>query len=203
MRRASLAVALALAVSPCRAEVLDSIVARVDQSALTWSEVLQETELQRLAGEADRGADAKSVVDALVRRRLLVEEARRMRLEVSASETAAAVQALAASAGGEKVLWQRLGQLGLTEAAVFRRAEEILLMRRYVSLREEMAYVPESEVRSYYRQQADALVGRPLDELHDEIRALLAQRKHRQELDQWLERQMAEGRVRWEELPAR
>jgi hypothetical protein len=41
-------------------QVLDAIVARVDDGVITWSQVLQELELRRLEGESHSCADACS-----------------------------------------------------------------------------------------------------------------------------------------------
>lgn len=207
MRRAA-AAALLLLSAASGAAFLDAVVARVDQSVVTWSQVVQEASLRRLTGDPDQVSDARGVAQALVRRRLLVAEARKMRLEVAPGEVEAGVEALVASAGGAQAFWPRARRLGLSEADLDRRAGDLALMRRYLDLRRDMTYVPEAEVRSFYSSQAEVLGERPLAEVRDEVRAFLARKKQQQQLDEWIARQVAEGRVRlvepsggWPALP--
>jgi hypothetical protein len=193
--------------------LLDALVARVDQSVITWSQVVEELAIRRLAGESDQPLGPRAATDVLVRRRLLVADARKMRLVAPPSEVEAEVKAevkaLAGPAGNASAFEAALRKLGLSKEDLNRRATEIVLMRRYLALRRDMTYVPESEVRSFYAGQVDVLGGRPLAEVRDEVRSVLAQRKYQQQLDEWIVRQVAEGRVRvmepaggWPAVPA-
>ncbi|MBI5014633.1 MAG: hypothetical protein HZB55_03975 [Deltaproteobacteria bacterium] len=190
-------------------QVLDAVVARVDRSVITWSEVVQEVALRRLAGESNGAPEPRAVTEALVRRALLVAEARKMRLAAPPAEIQAAVKAVVDGAGGAAAFASWARQLGVRDDDVVRRAGEVVLMRRFLALRLEMTYVPEAEVRSFYSQQADVLGGRSLADVRDEVRSFLARKKYQQQLEEWIARQVAQGRVQvmeppggWPPLPA-
>ncbi|NTU60308.1 MAG: hypothetical protein HGA98_04540, partial [Deltaproteobacteria bacterium] len=144
----------------------------------------------------------QSVAETLIRRRLLVAEAQKMRIEVSPADVAADVRTLAAAGGEPSVFWERLKQLGLGEAELGRRCRDLLLTTRYLSLRQEMTYVPEAEVRAYYGEHGGDFKGTPLFQVREEVRALLSKKKYEQELDQWFSRQIDDGRVRVFGLPS-
>lgn len=197
--RLALAAALLLAAASAPAQLLDGVVARVDRSVITWSQVVQEAVFRRL-GAADV-ADSRAVAESLVRRSLLVAEARKMKIEADPAQVAAEERAVVEAGGGAGPFWDRARRFGVTEADLERRSAEVVLVRRYEDLRRDMTYVPEAEVRSFYSGQADVLGARPLAEVRDEVRAFLAQRKHQQQLDEWITRQVAEGRARLIEPP--
>lgn len=200
MRWATVAVCVLWAAAG-HGQLLDTVVARVDQSVITWSQVTQEIAIRRLAGESDRPLEPRAVADALVRRRLLVAEARKMRLTASPAEVQTEVKAVIDAAGGPEAFAARARRVGLTQEDLSRRAAELVLEQRYLDLRRDMTYVPESEVMSFYSGQVEALGGRPLAEARDELRAFLARKKYQQDLDEWIARQVAQGRVRILEPP--
>ena len=183
------------------AQVLDALVARIDDGVITWSLVVQERELRRVGGAPEVELGDAAVLDALVRRRLLVAEAKKLRLEVGVDEAREDVEYLVRAAGGER-FWARVAKLGLDRRQLEERAARQILVRRYLDLRREMTFVPESEVRAVFRDQGAAARQRVLAEVRDEIRAQLAETKYREELARWIKRQVAEGRVELMPLPA-
>lgn len=187
--------ALALGLSgTARGAILDSLVARIDQEVITWSQVLQEVEIRRLTGESESLTGPPLVRRALVKRRLLIVEAEKLRIEVSDAEVGEAMTSLSA-ASEKQEFWERVAAIGIGRRELEVRARELILERRYLDLRREMTFVPESEIRSFYAEHQEALGGRPLAEVRDEVRAYLAQREYQEELDAWIDRQVQEGRV--------
>lgn len=184
------------------AQVLDALVARVDLEVVTWSRVLQERELQRLGGAPAEQLTPEAVRETLVRRRLFVAEARKLRLEVSADEAQDELTALE-TAVGTAVFRETISRLGLQRSGLEERAAQLVLVRRYRNLRREMTFVPEAEVRAAFLQRADALPpGTSLAEAHDTLRAQLAEQKFQEEAERWFRQQVVEGRVQWLPLPA-
>ncbi len=203
MRRRALCLVLCAAVWHAAAagtQVLDALVARVDTEVVTWSRVVQERELRRMGGAPPAELTPEVVRETLVRRRLLVAEARKLRLEVSVAEAREDVALLVRSAGGE-AFWARAAGLGLDRAQLEERSAQQLLVRRYQELRREMTFVPESEVRAFFLAQAVLPSQSSLAEMRDEIRTHLAEQKYQEELERWIRRQVAEGRVEWLPLP--
>jgi len=175
------------------AQVLDAIVARVDQGVVTWSEVLQERELLRLEGAPTSLLEWGAVTEALIRRRLLVAEAEKLRLEVDDGAVGKEARALTGLDGG--AVLPSLRRVGLDRPALERRAHERALMDQYLGLRREMTFIPEAEIRKAYLGQAGRQEQASLSEAYDQLRAQLAERVFQQELDQWIDRQVKEGRV--------
>jgi len=183
------------------AQILDALMARVDREVVTWSRVLQERELQRLGGAPAEELTPEAVRETLVRRRLFVAEARKLRLEVSAAEARDELAALE-TAIGTAVLRQTMARLGLERSGLEERAAQLALERRYRTLRREMTFVPEADVRAAYVQRADGLPpGTSLADAHDTIRAQLAEQKFQEEAERWFRQQVVAGRVQWLPLP--
>ncbi|GAB4260975.1 MAG: hypothetical protein Kow0092_10180 [Deferrisomatales bacterium] len=185
---------------PSAARLLDGMVARVDGRVVTWSQVLQEIVVRRVLGGAEEGADPRAVRDALVRRCLFAAEADRLRLEVEGARTEEDVRALLDRVE-RQAGWAPLAAVGLDRSGLERRAREILAMERFLDLRREMTFVPESRVRAYYRQHPDRFAGRTLAEARDEVRARLVEQELQEELDEWVDLQVRRGRVAVLELP--
>lgn len=181
------------------AAVLDAIAARVGTAVITWSRVLQERELLRREGSTEDALAPAAVRDALVRRELLLAEARKLRLE-PASEVVAERTALWEERLG-KTGWGELALLGLDRAAIADRLARLALVEAYLALRREMTFVPEAEIRTQYGSRSEDFGGRPLAEVRDAVRSHLAEAVFQRELDQWIERQVRQGRVWVNPLP--
>ncbi|MBE0618735.1 MAG: hypothetical protein IH608_12560 [Proteobacteria bacterium] len=192
---AAMFLALVLSGRGVGAQVLDSIVARVDERVVTWSEVLQEREIRRVEGEPESLRDPETVLAGLLRRYLLRAEAEKLRLPEQPGAPDQDVEALGEDA------WADLARIGLDRADLEERARERRLVDQYLALRREMTFVPESEIRTFYGQQTDVFGQKSLAEVRDEVRAYLADQAFRRELEQWIERQMSEGRVSINPLP--
>ena len=176
-----------------RGGVLDALVARVDGRAVTWSQVLREVEIRRLEGRSEAERLPRVVLDALVRRELLVAEAERLRLKVEPAEVDRALREL------EEACCMRLQRLaervGVTLEDLRRRQHRILMAEKYLRLRREMTFVPMSEVRAFYWRHRDRFGDQGFAEVRGALRSYLAERRYQKELNAWFERQKAQGRV--------
>ncbi len=179
--------------------ILDALVARVDGRTITWSQVLREAEIRRLEGRSEAERLPRVVLDALVRRALLVAEAEKLRLQVGPEELEKALREL------EEACCMRLQRLaervGVTPEDLRRRQHRILLAEKYLRLRREMTFVPTSEVRAFYWRHRHRLGGQGFAEVRGALRAYLAERRYQKELNAWFERQKEQGRVEWLALP--
>ncbi|MHB8764140.1 MAG: hypothetical protein ACYDA8_07380 [Deferrisomatales bacterium] len=178
--------------------LLDALVGRVDDGVVTWSQVLQEGRVRALTEDGEVEPRAEAVRISLVRERLMAAEAAKLRLPVTEAEVARSVAELL---GDSPDLGKRLAAAGLEEGEVADRARRRLLVRRFVELRRDMTFVPEAEVRTVYRRNPEVWGGRELHDVRDELRAYLTERKLREELSRWFDRQVAEGRVQLIDLP--
>ncbi len=182
-----------------RETVLDALVARVDGRAVTWSQVLREAEIRRLEGRSEAERLPRVVLDALVRRELLVAEAERLRLKVEAAEVERALRELEEACC---MRLQRLAeQVGVTQEDLRRRQHRILMAEKYLRLRREMTFVPMSEVRAFYWRHRDRFGNQGFAEVRGALRAYLVERRYQKELNAWFESQKAQGRVELLTLP--
>ncbi len=200
-RLAAAGLLLLAAVAAASAAVLDALVARIDDSVITWSQVLQEAEIRRVSGEAESLTEVRVVRESLVRRYLLLAEANKLRIAAAPGAGAAAVEQMLAASGDAAGFWERLGRVGIQRGDLERRAEQQAQVQSYLDLRRDMTFVPEADLRGFYLAQRDVLGERSLAEIRDDIRAYLAQRKYQRELDDWIDRQVHDGRVHLLDLP--
>lgn len=196
---AALLVGLATAGGAAGGQVLDSITARVGPRVITWSRLLQEAELQRLEGRPETMLGPEAVRESLVRRELLLAEAERLRLTTDAESVARRVASFVEPWGEE--VWERLAGYGVGRSLLEQRARRQLVVEEYLSLRREMTFVPEAEVRAFYGARSEEFGGRPLLEVRDEVRSRLAEDMYQRELDLWIDRQIQGGAARLNPLP--
>lgn len=171
----------------------DTVLGRVDREAVTMADVRAEAAVSLLEGGSVRDPDLTA--RALMQRRLLMAEAVKLRFTASAEETVAVLAEMERVAGGTDVFRQWMVETGLPRRELERRAREIILSRRYLALRRETTYVPETEVRRVYAENASVFGERSFSEVHDVLRRHLASVKFRADLDQWLEKQVLLGRA--------
>jgi hypothetical protein len=171
----------------------DTVLGRVDREAVTMADVRAEAAVALLEGAIVREPDLTA--RALMKRRLLMAEAVKLRFTASAVETAAVLAEMERAAGGPDVFRQWMADAGLSRRELERRAREIVLARRYLALRRETTYVPETEVRRVYMEYASVFGERSFSDVHDLLRKHLAAVKFRSDLDQWLEKQVLLGRA--------
>lgn len=176
----------------------DSTVAVVDGAVITLSDVVTETIILRWAsGGSNKDFSREAVVRDLVRRRALVAQGRKLRFTATPAEVAAEVRYLAESGGSPAVFRETMARFGLRDADIEGRARDTLFERKYLDLKRQSAFVPETQVRSYYAEHLDLFGNRDLSTVRDEIRERLASQKSREQIDAWIERQVAEGRIRY------
>jgi len=181
-------------------ELVDGILAKVDDKVITLSEVRAERAILRWGGEEDALATGE-VVRELVKRALIVSEASKLRLTATEDEVRGELAVLAGAGGPPSLFWKKMADIGFTRVEVEERARAVTLVARYLAFRKETTYVSESDVRKYYSDKADELGEKSLAEARDEVRERLAEEKYSVELKEWVEEQVQRGRVRIMSLP--
>lgn len=189
-----------------RPELVDRIVAIIDQDVITLSEARQSLEL-RLArsgiSEGEGQEDALSQeVERLIELRLVSREVERFSDEVVPE--ALVSQALASLRAGfdtEQAFLDSLVAQGFSEPELRAQLRSQLAMNRYLERRfRGLTYVTDDEVEAYYRDELVAELQRqtvpPLSEVADLIRANLEERKFNQRVDEWVEELKSRARIR-------
>ena len=168
---------------PVRAEIIDRVLAVVDNSIVTQSDVLAALRLG-LEKPAPGGDPVAAVLDHLVERRLtLIEVDRYAPPEPSAAEIDLRVQHVKLSFPSAAAMDAVLRETGLDEPQLRRRLRDDLRIQSYLQQRFGSVVQPsEEQVLDYYRAHPDQFsrngVLRPFDETHDEVRqAVVAERR--------------------------
>jgi hypothetical protein len=199
-RLIAVAVLFLLAPSPARAETVDHIVATVNNEVITASELALAVALNTRFGgaDADRETLAAETLNGLVTRRLLVQEARRLRfVEVSDQELTAETEKLAKRFGSDKAFFDFLKEHDLTPAEVTRMLGERLLVARFVEKKVGLfVRVSRDEARAFFDSHASDYHGRRFQDVQKTIVALLTERKIGQQLDQYISELRAKADIR-------
>jgi hypothetical protein len=171
----------ALGVGPAAGGMVDMLLAEVDGRTVAASDVALSRALGLCGLEPSSEPITRGDVERLVEARLLVAEARRLGLAVTAEAVAHGRKMAAARAGGVAALDAWLAEVGIERAWARRLVEEELLRQELLEIRfRAFAMVNEAEI--------DAVLGpRPHDAVaRERIRERLATRSAEQALAEWI-----------------
>jgi parvulin-like peptidyl-prolyl isomerase len=189
-QRAAAVLLVLLFAGPAAAERLDHIVAAVNGEVITASELAQTVALNERLGRPgrDRAVLETETLDGLIVRRLLVQEARRLKfVEVTNQEAAAAAAALRARFGSEESATAFLRSLDLSDAELGRMVGEQLLVEKFVEKKVGLfVRVSRDEAERYFEDHAAEFRGKRFAEVQKAVTALLTDRKVGQQLDQYV-----------------
>jgi len=203
MRLLSLcAFALALAV---QAEEVERVLALVNGVPVLASDV----ELARLAGlvprlpQEDEAAYQRAVLEALVALELRYQDLAAAHLEQRlAVDWPRAWGKVVEAAGGEEALRGKLAAAGLSLASLQRLVRRAALVEAYVAKRLGSGLrVTQEEVASYYRSEllpawpASQGPPPPLEDVRQQVEAILRERKLSQEVERWTRELAQRGEV--------
>ncbi len=194
-RRSLFALALAICVFSfpweARAELVDHIVAAVNNEVITSSELAQTIALNRQLGSAgkdDQPALVTETLNGLITRQLLVQEARRLRfVEISDQEISAEVDKVKARFPSEAAFMDFLKAQDMTEQELARMLGERLLVARFVEKKVGLfVRVSRDDAQSYFDAHPAQFRGKRFQEVQKEITAVLTDEKIGQQLDQYV-----------------
>jgi peptidyl-prolyl cis-trans isomerase SurA len=182
-----------------RAELIDRVVAGVNNDVITLSDLRQALAFNlAVGGKGNGNRIEQETLEGLINRRLLVQEAERVRVvEVSVQDVAAERERLKTRIGSEDAYRAFLAHAGLTEARLDRMLEERLLVERFVKKKIGLfARVSHEEAESYYAEHAAEFKGKRFPEAQAQIMAVLSEQKAGQQLDQYLADLRARAEIR-------
>jgi hypothetical protein len=196
----SVAVFFLLAPAPARAETVDHIVATVNNEVITASELALAVALNARFGGAgtDRETLTSETLNGLITRRLLVQEARRLRfVEVSDQELTAETEKLARRFGSDKAFHDFLKELGVAPGEVTRMLGERLLVERFIQKKVGLfVRVSRDEAQAFFDSHVADYRGKRFQDVQKTIVALLTERKIGQQLDQYIAELRAKADIR-------
>ena len=182
--------------TPGQSTWLDAVVAEVDGSVITASDVALARALS-LFGlqpslEPIRSGDIERIAEAWLEAR----EAARLRIEITLGEEEEAWRTAATRLGGEAALARWLEDSGIDEAWARRAVGSDLRRRRFIEVRfRAFAFVSEDQISEALGQ------GTHSGEARDRMRAVLIQEAVDRELSAWLEEVRSRGRIWRQTIP--
>lgn len=170
------------------AVVADHIAAAVNREIITAGELRRTMELNRALGGAEDPGAAAETLDGIINRRLLVDEANRLKIaEVSEEEAAAEVEKFKGRIGSASAFAALLARLEMTEGELAALLAERLLVERFIEKKISLfARIGRDEAERYFREHPEEFRGLRFSEAQARISALLARRKANQQLDLYL-----------------
>jgi hypothetical protein len=173
-----------------RAELVDRIMATVNSEVISKSELGFAIALNRRFGNADGDRDAleTETLNGLITRRLLVQEAHRIRyVEVSEREAGAEIELLAKRFPSDKAFNDFLAELEMSPREVARMLGEQLLVKRFVEKKIGLfVRVGRDEAQSYFNGHPDEFKNKRFQDVQKTIVALLTEQQVGRQLDQYL-----------------
>ena len=173
-----------------QAEFVDHIVAAVNIEVITASELGCVVELNQRLGNADKDRIAleATTLEGLINRRLLVQEAHRLKfVEVSEQELSAGVENVAKRFASDKEFSDFLAGLDMTRQELARMLGEQLLAERFVEKKVGLyVRVSREEAESYFNEHAAEFKDKSFQDVQKMILALLTEQKMGLQLAQYL-----------------
>jgi len=173
-----------------RAEVLDRIIATVNYDVITQSDLNVALALNARFGSV--GADAKrtaaETLDGLITRRVLVQEARRLKfVDVSEQDIANEIDSVKKRFGSDKAFTDFLVDQDLSVQELSRMLGERLLIGRFVEKKVGLfVRVDRDEAEAYFDQHPAEFKGKRFPDVQKKISALLLDQKIGRQLDQYI-----------------
>lgn len=172
------------------AELVDRIIAAVNNQVITLSELRQAVRFNEAMGGAPR--DKKDLeaetLEGLINKRLLLREARRLSFtEVTDQDISAEVEKVRTRLGSDKAFQDFLQRTEMTPDQLGRMLGERLLVERFIEKKVGLfVRVTRDEARRYFDSHPEEFKGKRFQEVSRQIIALLSEQKTGQQITQYL-----------------
>ncbi len=195
---------------PAWADTLDSVVASVEDKAITDRDVINEFHFERfLEGQSPTGApdhkEKQAVLNRLITQILLADQMQRPagNSESRTNDARETLKSVREKFPSQQAYDKALQSLAMTEQQVLKRLELYEHTLQMIDNRLRPTAVPDpNEVEDYYKKTFVPEYKRehsgpppPLDKIRDQIREILVQKKMNELLDNWLDRLKSAHRV--------
>jgi hypothetical protein len=179
--------------------LIDAVAARINDEIITLSDLKAEIYLLGLKKDSTPPLPRVALRD-MVKRRLLVAQADKLRIKVSKKEIKESVDELLRNALTQETFWAKLDSFGLGPIDIDNRFTQIAKALKLISIRKRSTYISESVVRKFWSDNPKVFGKKSFFIVRNEIRDHLAKKKHQKDLNNWIEEQMIHGRVRIEPI---
>jgi len=181
------------------AELVDHVVAAVNNEVLTLSELRQAMAFNAALGGKGSGRRLEAeTLQGIINRRLLLQEAYRLRVaQVSEQEVATEVSRLRQRLGTEAAFRDFLTRTDMTEAQLAKLLGERLLVERFVEKKIGIfARVNRDEVQAYFHDHPGEFKDKRFAEVQKQVTAYLSEQKVNQQLDKYVEELRSRASIR-------
>ncbi len=187
---ALLAILFLLTAFSAHAEPVDHIAAAVNNDVITSSELSLAVALnERLGTPAkDRKTLETETLEGLITRKLLVQEAHRLKfVEVSDQEIKAEADNVRKRFGSDAAFQEFLKAQDMTQEELARMFGEQLLVSKFIEKKVGLfVRVTRDDAEAYYHAHADQYRDKSFPDVQKDIMSLLTEKKVDQELDQYV-----------------
>lgn len=197
---AMLFLVLLLQAFPARAALIDRVVAAVNTDVITWNDLRQAVGFNEAVGGGERDRERMTVqtLDGLINRKLLLQEARRLKfVEVLPEDVEAEREKLKARLGSEQAFSGLLSRLGMSREELDRMLGERLLVERFIEKKISLLVrVRHDEALAYYEGHPDELRGKRFSEVQKKIIAVLTEEKIGRQVDEYVAELRSRAEIR-------
>ena len=174
--------------SGAQAELLDRVVASVNNEVITLSELEQAVNFNVALGGNNGDKLRAETLEGLINRQLLIQEAYRLKfVEVSDQEIQAEVEKLKNRVGPGKAFAEFLARLDMTEQQLGRILGERLLVEKFIEKKIGLyVRVSRDEAQDYFNNHPAEFRNKSFQEVQKTITAMLTGRKLEQQTAQYL-----------------
>jgi len=178
---------------PARAELVDRIVASVNNEVITLSELDRAVGFNAALGgkNEDKLNEDKlraETLEGLINRHLLIQEAYRLKfVEVSDQDVNAEIEKLKVRLGSDDAFADFLARLDITREQLGRMLGERLLVEKFIEKKIELyVRVSRDEAQDYFNNHPAEFTGKRFQEVQKTITAMLTDQKLKQQVAQYL-----------------
>ena len=183
-----------------RTAPVDHIVAAVNNEVITAGELRQAVALNERIGKpaTDREALQRDTLAGLITRRLLVQEAERLKfVEVSADDLDAALKSVKARFASSAAFDEFLRNTDLTQQELSRMLGEQLLVEKFAAKKVGLfVRVTHDELERYFEEHASSFPGKRFPDVQKSISDFLTNGKINQQLDAYIAELRAKADIR-------
>ncbi len=190
---------LAMLTSPAaRAELVDRVVASVNNEVITLSELDRAVGFNVAFGGKDGEKLRTETLQGLVNRHLLVQEAYRLKfVEVSDQDINAEMEKLKTRLGSDNAFADFLARLDITKEQLGRMLGERLLVEKFIEKKIGLyVHVSREEARDFFNSHPAEFKGKSFPEVQKPIEAMLTNQKLGQQVAQYLSELRSKADIR-------
>jgi peptidyl-prolyl cis-trans isomerase SurA len=177
-----------------QAELIERVIASVNNDVITLSDLRQAVAFNREAsggkktGEENGRSLARETLDGLINRKLLLQEAARLRfVDVSDQEVSAELDRVRRGIGSDAAYRVFLSRSAMTEEELKEMLREQLLVQRFVQRKIDLyARVSHDDAEAYYNDHRSEYANRSFADVQKQITSLLSGQLAAQQLDSYV-----------------